>query len=94
MVPAPDQECAKGCSPGKQRIQEDLEMGDPSWRPTPTGGGHAGPQTGRRGLLYSILTAGRVEVRGVVPVPCEERTSTRYFNAFSIWFCMNFNILA
>ncbi|KAI0203229.1 permease for cytosine/purines, uracil, thiamine, allantoin-domain-containing protein [Astrocystis sublimbata] len=40
------------------------------------------------------LSSGSVELQGVKPIPIEERTSTRYSNYFSIWFCMNVNILA
>ncbi|KAJ9144533.1 Purine-cytosine permease fcyB 4 [Pleurostoma richardsiae] len=57
----------------------------------------SGPRPGvsrRLAPLYRLLAAGQIEERGVVPVPFEERTSTRYWNAFSIWFCMNVNILA
>jgi len=44
--------------------------------------------------LYRFLAKGRVEGRGIVPVPEEERTSTRYFNVFTIWLSVNTNILA
>lgn len=48
----------------------------------------------RINTLHRILSYGRVEERGAVPVPFEERVSTRYFNVFTIWFSMNVNILA
>ncbi|KAJ2896705.1 Purine-cytosine permease fcyB [Zalerion maritima] len=54
--------------------------------------GHARPS--KRAVAHRLLTYGRVEERGAVPVPLEERTSTRYFNVFTIWFSMNVNILA
>lgn len=48
---------------------------------------------GPRGFFAKLLSAGPVEARGVMPVPLEERTSTRYSSYFSIWFCMNINLL-
>ncbi|KAI0551443.1 permease for cytosine/purines, uracil, thiamine, allantoin-domain-containing protein [Xylaria curta] len=47
-----------------------------------------------KGTVLGYLSAGSVELRGVLPVPLEERTSTRYSTYFSIWFCMNVNVLA
>lgn len=47
---------------------------------------------GKWGFLDK-LAASSVEARGVMPVPIEERTSTRYSSYFSIWFCMNVNLL-
>lgn len=45
-------------------------------------------------LLSEVLAKGKVEGHGIVPLPIEDRTSTRYFNVFTIWFSMNTNILA
>jgi hypothetical protein len=45
-------------------------------------------------LLSEVLAKGQVEGHGIVPLPIEDRTSTRYFNVFTIWFSMNTNILA
>lgn len=45
-------------------------------------------------LIHRILSYGRVEERGVVPVPLKDRTATKYWKVFSIWFSMNVNILA
>ncbi|KXH66071.1 NCS1 nucleoside transporter [Colletotrichum salicis] len=45
------------------------------------------------GLLHKLLRLGRVEEHGIEPLPLGERTSTRYFNAFTIWCSMNANIL-
>jgi hypothetical protein len=45
-------------------------------------------------LLSEVLAKGKVEGHGIVPLPIEHRTSTRYFNVFTIWFSMNTNILA
>ncbi|RYC59052.1 hypothetical protein CHU98_g7170 [Xylaria longipes] len=52
------------------------------------------PSSGLRTTVLKYLSAGSVELRGVLPVPLEERTSTRYSSYFSIWFCMNVNVLA
>ncbi|KAI1352697.1 permease for cytosine/purines, uracil, thiamine, allantoin-domain-containing protein [Xylaria sp. FL0043] len=49
---------------------------------------------GLKSTILKYLLAGRVELRGVLPVPLEERTSTQYSSYFSIWACMNLNILA
>ncbi|KAH6638535.1 permease for cytosine/purines, uracil, thiamine, allantoin-domain-containing protein [Truncatella angustata] len=46
-----------------------------------------------RGCFSKILSVSSVESRGVMPVPLEERISTQYSNYFSIWFCMNVNLL-
>ncbi|KAH8645818.1 permease for cytosine/purines, uracil, thiamine, allantoin-domain-containing protein [Xylariales sp. PMI_506] len=44
-------------------------------------------------LFQKALAVSPVEARGVMPVPIEERISTRYGGYFSIWFCMNINLL-
>jgi hypothetical protein len=44
--------------------------------------------------LRKVLTVGRVEERGIQPLPLEERTSTQYYHAFTVWFSINTNILA
>lgn len=54
----------------------------------PTDGAHP-----RRALFYRLLVTAHVEERGVQPVPLEERTNTRFFNVFAIWFCMNINLI-
>lgn len=40
----------------------------------------------------ALLGSG-LELRGVSPVPLEERTVTRYSNVFSIWFCISVSLL-
>ncbi|KAH6609130.1 hypothetical protein Trco_002476 [Trichoderma cornu-damae] len=56
-----------------------------------------GEKDGRQGdeesLLHKVLRAGRVEERGILPVPVEERSSTRFFNIFTVWFSISANIL-
>ncbi|KOS22171.1 hypothetical protein ESCO_002269 [Escovopsis weberi] len=44
-------------------------------------------------ILHKVLRAGRVEEKGIHPVPAEDRTSTRFYNIFTVWFSINFNIL-
>ncbi|KAI0018937.1 permease for cytosine/purines, uracil, thiamine, allantoin-domain-containing protein [Xylariomycetidae sp. FL0641] len=46
-----------------------------------------------RSFLLKLGAAGPVEQRGVLPVPLEQRTSTSYSTYFSIWACMNINLL-
>ncbi|KAH8655374.1 NCS1 nucleoside transporter [Xylariales sp. PMI_506] len=45
-------------------------------------------------LLQNALKGVKVEEGGIQPVPLEEQTSTRYFNAFTVWCSMNTNALA
>ncbi|OIW26303.1 hypothetical protein CONLIGDRAFT_634605 [Coniochaeta ligniaria NRRL 30616] len=45
-------------------------------------------------LINEVLARGQVEGHGIVPLPVEDRNSTRYFNVFTMWFSMNTNILA
>ncbi|GFP59855.1 hypothetical protein ACSS6W_005058 [Trichoderma asperelloides] len=52
-----------------------------------------GHQSDEESLLHKVLRAGRIEERGILPVPVEERTSTRFFNIFTVWFSINANIL-
>lgn len=52
------------------------------------------PVTGLKGLFRKVLTNGTgLEVRGASPVPYEERKVTRYFDVFSLWFCLSVNLL-
>lgn len=44
-------------------------------------------------MLHKALRLGRVEEKGIQPLPLEERTSTRFFNIFTVWCSMNSNIL-
>lgn len=43
--------------------------------------------------FQKFLRYGRVEARGIEPIPIEERTSTRYYNIATIWTSINSNIL-
>ena len=54
---------------------------------------HREGQTSASIMLHKALRIGRVEEEGIRPVPLEERTSTRFYNIFTVWFCMNCNIL-
>ena len=50
--------------------------------------------TRQHAIIHRLLSYGRVEERGVVPVPEKDRTATKHWKVFSIWFSMNVNILA
>lgn len=77
---------------GRRPPNEDVEKQDPEAATT----GEVGrpSDSSSSDLFYQFLAKGRVEGRGIVPVPVEERTSTRYFNVFTIWLSVNTNILA
>lgn len=44
-------------------------------------------------FLADAISAGPIEERGVMPVALEDRTATNYSSYFSIWACMNINLL-
>lgn len=46
-----------------------------------------------RRLLAKAAEFGRVEVRGITPIPLKERTVDRTVNVFTLWWSMNANIL-
>jgi hypothetical protein len=41
----------------------------------------------------SKIASWGVELRGIAPVPLEERTDKRYINVFFVWFTMSTNLL-
>lgn len=41
----------------------------------------------------SKISAMGVEVRGITPIPLEERTDKRFINVFFVWFTMSTNLL-
>ncbi|KAF3066351.1 Purine-cytosine permease fcyB [Daldinia childiae] len=43
--------------------------------------------------LAKLISASPIEDRGVMPVSLEDRTATNYSSYFSIWACMNINLL-
>lgn len=53
----------------------------------------AGRWARSRDLLHKLITLGRVEVRGITPIPVKERTVERTVNIFTLWWSMNTNIL-
>ncbi|KAK3308767.1 permease for cytosine/purines, uracil, thiamine, allantoin-domain-containing protein [Chaetomium strumarium] len=64
----------------------------------PDGGQTApAPAVGRwartRELLLKAATFGRVEVRGITPIPVKERNVSQTVNIFTLWWSMNTNIL-
>lgn len=44
-------------------------------------------------MFHKALRMGRVEEKGIQPIPVEERQMTRFYNIFTIWFSINANIL-
>lgn len=45
------------------------------------------------GLVNKVVRFGRVEVRGIAPIPVKERTVTTTVNVFTLWWSMSINIL-
>ncbi|KAI8214297.1 Purine-cytosine permease fcyB [Colletotrichum sp. SAR 10_76] len=48
---------------------------------------------GWQAWAQKLVSLGHVEVRGIAPIPVEERTVTRTVNIFTLWWCMNANVL-
>ena len=71
----------------------DVEKQNPSSSPELAPEGRTSESSATR-LLHEVLAKVKVEGHGIVPLPVEDRVSTRYFNVFTIWFSMNTNILA
>lgn len=42
---------------------------------------------------WSKISTWGVEVRGIVPVPIEERTDGKFVNIFSLWWTMSVSLL-
>ncbi|KAL2179068.1 permease for cytosine/purines, uracil, thiamine, allantoin-domain-containing protein [Thermothelomyces heterothallicus CBS 202.75] len=53
----------------------------------------AGRWAGLKNILHKAVTFGRVEVRGITPIPVKERTVEKTVNVFTLWWSMNTNIL-
>ncbi|EIW77295.1 NCS cytosine-purine permease [Coniophora puteana RWD-64-598 SS2] len=51
------------------------------------------PAVFKQGWAKRLLTWG-IESRGIVPVSASERTDTKFFKIFFVWFSINFNILS
>lgn len=71
----------------------DVEKQGPPYSPDATAEPRTSESSATR-LLHEVLARGKVEGHGIVPLPAEVRTETRYFNVFTMWFSMNTNILA
>jgi hypothetical protein len=81
----------------------DTELGE---KPVPANGSEKNPEPAvvpaapagewprLRTLLHSVGVFGRVEARGITPIPVKERTVTRTINIFTLWWSMSTNILA
>ena len=46
-----------------------------------------------RHIVKMLEKRGDVEVRGATPVPADMRNETKYFNIFTLWFCVSCNPL-
>lgn len=44
-------------------------------------------------VFRKALRMGRVEEKGIHPLPVEERSVTKFYNIFTIWCSINSNIL-
>lgn len=44
-------------------------------------------------MFKKALRMGRVEEKGIQPIPEEDRKMTRFYNIFTVWFSINANIL-
>lgn len=44
-------------------------------------------------FIGKVAVFGRVEIRGITPIPVKERTETRTINIFTLWWSINTNIL-
>jgi hypothetical protein len=80
--------------PTSEKMQpsvEDMEKGSME-SPAPV------PKEGETQMVWgsAFLTKfglSSVEVRGITPIPEEERTDARAVNVFSLWFSMSLNLL-
>jgi hypothetical protein len=67
---------------------------DPERNPDTVDAVPAGRWARTRRFLHKAAAFGRVEVRGITPIPVKERTVERTVNIFTLWWSMNVNILA
>ncbi|KAK4147233.1 permease for cytosine/purines, uracil, thiamine, allantoin-domain-containing protein [Dichotomopilus funicola] len=84
----------EGPAPSKA---SDVPSTPPAADDTPTNHDNNGNNNTRKTRLRTLLSKaaafGRVEVRGITPIPVKERTVTRTVNVFTLWWSMNTNIL-
>ncbi|KAK3378473.1 permease for cytosine/purines, uracil, thiamine, allantoin-domain-containing protein [Podospora didyma] len=79
--------------------QEVVVMGEKlSPQDSPTAAGNVTPPEKKkwaplRTFLRKAAVFGRVELRGIAPIPIKERTVTRTINVFTLWWSMSVNIL-
>jgi len=48
---------------------------------------------GSNDLLTKLTALSNIEIRGIQPVPVEERTNRRAYNIFTLWFTLSTNPL-
>ena len=76
--------------------QSSLAVSDPESLPPPDGvdvSSKGGIVNRMHGLVNKVVRFGRVEVRGIAPIPVKERTVTTTVNVFTLWWSMSINIL-
>jgi len=80
------------------KLELDAQIVDGNNNHNNTSNGHA--QRHKRGwlaafdeLVHRAAAMGRVELRGISPIPVVERTSTKTINVFTLWWSMSTNIL-
>jgi hypothetical protein len=71
------------------------EEKSPQSRTTPAGIDVTGSQykASKLSPWLTKLSSWGVELRGVTPVPLEERIDKRFINVFFVWFAMSTNLL-
>jgi len=60
--------------------------------PSPLESGHS-TRSSLSSFLSKAARLGRVELRGIAPIPVEERKVKRTVDVFTLWWCMNADIL-
>lgn len=73
---------------------DDDDDGDGDERASSTTSQKRGGAIGRaQDVFLKLVRLGRVEERGIAPIPLKERTVTRTMDVFTLWWSMNVNIL-
>ncbi|GAB1314218.1 Purine-cytosine permease [Madurella fahalii] len=81
-------------TPSDDHLDEEATKNvDSERRPDPDGAPPADRWGRIRDVLRKAAAFGRVELRGVTPIPVKERTVERTINVFTLWWSMNANIL-
>lgn len=78
---------------GKSMVDIDIEKNDGSTSDVVVSESTASNALYKGRSWLSKLVSWGVEVRGIAPVPVEERTDTRLVNIFTVWFTMSVSVL-